>query len=174
MPEKSFYPAENRGESSPYDFFAGNGKTLLWVTLLLAALVILVVFHDFLLTDTYYLFKGIGSDSYDALYPYLYNAAGTFPRHGWPTWSFNYGMGENTYPLFLRDPFDLILYLAGRPNIAAGIIYVEIIKILLTCFVIYRYLKLLGLNDLVVAAGSIAYSFCSYMIIGGVCHFFSF
>ena len=138
------------------------------------SLLVLLCFRKFIFGDQYYIFKGIGVDTLNALYPYVYNTTEFFERHEIPTWSFNYGMGQNTFPLFLRDPFDIFLYILGRRSILPGTVYLEIIKILLTGTVFFKFLELLNLNFLAKIVGSLCYSLCSYMIIGGVWHFFSF
>ena len=165
---------DNGGRFADFDFFANPGRSAYGILLAITGIILLIVFKDFIFGEKYYLFKGVATDSIDALYPYLYNAAKTFPAHGWPSWSFNYGMGQNTFPFFLRDPFDLLLYFGGRQSMAGSVIFVELIKILLTVIIVYRFLKLLGLNALTAIVGSLYFSFCGYMIIGGVWHFFSF
>ena len=165
---------DGTGRFSSLDFFATPGKSAYWVLLAIVGSILFVVFKEFIFGYKFYLFKGVGTDSVDALYPYLYNAAKTFPAHGLPTWSFNYGMGQNTFPFFLRDPFDLILYFAGREHIATGILWVELLKIILTSAIVYKYLETLKLQSLTAITGSLYFSFCGYMIIGSVWHFFSF
>ena len=137
-------------------------------------LIVLYAFWSFLFQDNYYVFKGIGTDSLDALYPYLYNTAESFAHHKVPRWSFHFGMGQNTFPLFLRDPFDLFIYILGPSSILLGLVYLEIIKIYLIGLLFFQFLKTAGVSNLSAIFGSISYTFCSYVVIGGVWHFFSF
>jgi Bacterial membrane protein YfhO len=142
--------------------------------LLLTVFVVLVAFKNFILGDYVYCFSGIGSDSVNALYPYIVNAYDACHKNGLPGWSFDYGMGQNIFAFCLRDPFDVLLLFLKRTDIIYGLAYLEIIKILLTAIVFYRYLTLLGCANLIKATGVLLFCFCSYNMIGGVWHFFSF
>ncbi len=165
---------DNSGLFENLDFFTDPGKSGIVFLVAVVTLILLFVFKSYIIGNKYYLFSGIGCDSIVALYPYLYNVAKTFPAHGLPGWSFNYGMGQNTFPFFLRDPFELVLFFTGRSSIAGGLVYIELAKILTTAILVFFYLRTLKFQYLSAVVGSISFSFCSYMIIGGVWHFFSF
>ncbi len=156
------------------DFFdkLGNKGPLLCFGLIL--LVGFLVFKDYLLFEKAYYFKDIGSDSENYLYPVMYNNADQFARFGIPKWSFAFGMGQNIFPFFFRDPFDIFIYLAGKNHVAYGTIYKELFKIILGGIIFYYYLRSLKLSDFTSLTGSLLYAFCSFTILGSGWQIFTF
>lgn len=156
------------------DLFNNLGKKAPLVALGLIFVIGFIVFKDYLLFDKAYFFKDIGSDSYNFSLPFLYHEAGYIAQHGLPKWSFGFGMGQSLFPFFLRDPFDIFLYIAGKDHIMFGIIYKEFIKILLGGITFYYYLKTLKLSDYTSITGSILFAFCGFTIVGSGWYIFSF
>ncbi|MBA3706772.1 MAG: YfhO family protein, partial [Bacteroidetes bacterium] len=93
---------------------------------------------------------------------------------GIPGWSFNYGMGQNLFPLFLRDPFDSILYLLGKNNVAYGIGYIEFIKVITGGLIFFLYLRTLEMKGFTCIIGGLLFSFTGFMILGGGWYIFSY
>ena len=146
----------------------GNKAPLVVFGILLLA--VFLVFKDFLLSDKVYLFKDIGSDSLNALYPYMNTLTAFVHSHTLPTWSYNVGMGQNVLPYVFRDPFDIIFYFTGQNNIVGGIVYKEIAKILLGGLIFFYYLRKLNLSVYTSIVGSLFYGFCSYIVVGSGWH----
>jgi uncharacterized membrane protein YfhO len=124
------------------------------------------VFKDYLIFDKLYIFKDIGSDTYNQAYPLYVHMANYLRTDGIPRWSFNIGMGQNIFPGGINDPFSLILYTLGSSKIAYAIVYVELLKIIAggTFFLLYfRTMKFSGYTCLI---GGLLYAFSGYMIIG--------
>ena len=59
-------------------------------------------------------------------------------KDGQPSWSFAQGMGQNIMPFSLNDPFTLILCLVGPSFVAKGMVYTEVVKIILAGFFFAR------------------------------------
>ena len=156
------------------DFFDGLGNKAQWMALGLITLIGFIVFKDYLLLQKAYFFKDIGSDSYNYSYPFLHQQAEYIAKHGIPKWSFNFGMGQSLFPFFLRDPFDIFLYIAGKDNIAYGMVYTELLKIVLGGFIFFYYLKELKLSDYTAITGSALFAFCGFTILGSSWYIFSF
>ena len=129
-------------------------------------LISVIVFRDYLFSNKIYLFKDIACDSYNLTYPNLYNTADYMSHYGLPKWSFASGMGQSLFPFFLRDPFDLFLYLAGKDNIFHGLVFLEVVKVVLAGSVFYLFLKQLKLSNIAAFAGSLMFAFCGYMMEG--------
>ena len=161
-------------ERSIKDIFDGLGKWMPVVATGAVLLICYVVFQDYLLGEKIYYFKDISSDSSNFSYPVLYNIADYIARYGVPKWSFNVGMGQNIFPFFLRDPFDIFLFMAGKGSIAHGLIYLELLKIVLagTCF--FYYLKYLKLSNYTALIGTLMFSFCGFIIEGSGWYIFTF
>lgn len=133
-----------------------------------------LVYKDYLLFHNAYFFKDIGSDSYNYSFPATYGVADYIAKHGLPAWSFTMGMGQNMFPFFLRDPFDIFLYLGGKDNVVFLTAYKEFFKVILSGFIFYFYLRELKLSAFSAITGSLFFSFCAFMILGGGWYFFSF
>ncbi len=156
------------------DFFDNLGNKAPLLALGLILFIGFFVFKDYLLFEKAYYFKDMGSDSENYSYPYLFNTADYIARHGIPKWSFNFGMGQSTFPFFLRDPFDIFLYIAGKNHIFYGTVYKELFKILLGGLTFYYYLKMLKLSDYTTLTGVLLFSFCGFTILGSGWQIFTF
>jgi hypothetical protein len=155
----------------------GEKKSPVKAPLVLVGLLCLmgmIVYKDYLLFKQVFFFVGVGSDSLNYNYPFMYNVAAYMAEHGLPSWSFNFGLGQSLFPFFLRDPFDIILYLAGKKHIYHGMAYIEFTKIVLSGLIFYYYLKTLKYSDYTAITGSLLYAFCGFMVVGGCWYIFSF
>jgi len=141
-----------------------TGKEL-WFTLTLVAILILIIFHNFIFKQSYYLFKDIGSDSINISFPQLTLLAKYIKNEGFPLWSFAQGMGQNIMPSIV-DPFSWIVLLSGPENIAYGFIWMEIAKMVLTAIFFYYFLQHLNLSFVSKILGTLLYTFSGFMIIG--------
>jgi len=156
------------------DFFDTLGNKAIWLCLGLIGLIAFIVFKDFILQQKIYLFKDIGSDSLNASWPWMVHSAYYISKYGIPSWSFNMGMGQNMLSFSFYDPFDYILYFFSKGNMSYLLIYKEIIKILLTGFLFFKYLKLLNVSNYTATIGAMLYAFSGYMIVGSGWFLFSF
>lgn len=156
------------------DIFTNLGNKAPLVALGLILLIGFIVFKDFILFDKVYLFKDIGSDTFNYAYPYAHNVAEYISKHGIPKWSFNFGIGQNLFPFFLRDPFDVIVYIAGKDHLYGAFFYREFLKIILGGLVFFYYLKELKMSDYVSIIGAITFSYCGFMIVGSGWYIFAF
>src|SRR5215211_4686402 len=102
----------------------------LYILLALLTITSFFVFKDFIFLNKIYLYKDIGSDSINANYPHGFQVAQYINHESFiPKWSFYQGMGQNILPFSITDPYYLVLMLFGENNLAAGIGYMEIVKI---------------------------------------------
>jgi hypothetical protein len=174
IPKADAAPKADVHISPVADFFdkLGNKAPLLAAGLIL--FIGFIVFKDFLLGEKAYFFKDIGSDSYNLSYPSLHLQCEYIAKYGIPKWSFYNGMGQSLFPFFLRDPFDIFLYIAGKEHILYGMVYIELLKIILGGLVFYYYLKYLNLSAYTALMGSILFAFCGFTILGSSWYIFSF
>ncbi len=135
--------------------------------LVLLGFICLIVFFDFIRLEKIYLFKDIGSDTINAVYPHLIHVSEYLRTEGIPRWSFAQGLGQNITNSGIDNPFNWLLYVLGKDRLAYGIIFVEIIKILITAWLCYRWLLVLFKNHFAALFGALAFSLSAYMIIGG-------
>ena len=158
-----------------------DGRIVLFIESYAAAIVAMlllacgfIVFKDYLLFHKAYFFNIIGSDSYNVYYPSVRNTADYISKHGMPGWSFNFGMGQSIFPFFLRDPFSLFFYIAGKDSIIFGAVYVELAKIFLGGMLFFYYQRTIGLSGTACITGSLFFSFSGFMIVGSAWTIFSF
>jgi len=143
---------------------------LFWIPVVF---VILVLFGSFIFGSDLFLFTDIGSDTVNIYWPQFVEAARGFKEGTWITWSFHQGMGQSIYGENFNRIFRWPLYFAGVDSLHSAIIYVELIKLLLSAWIIKRMGALLSWNKNVIIAATMALIFSGFMIIGGEWYVFS-
>lgn len=150
-------------KSNSFDKFLEKWNVPVLIFLLI--LLLFYLFSDFILLKNLYLFKDVANDSLNIFYPlWVHNSAYLY-NHGIPMWSFQCGMGQNIFPAEVNDPFVLLLYVMGK-NLAYGIIYVELLKIILTILIAFGYFRSLSLSRYVSISGAAIIAFSGYMMAG--------
>jgi hypothetical protein len=135
---------------------------------ILPALILLIasfLYNDFLFGKNVFLFKDIGSDSYNFDYPKLYNLADHWEKYGSPSWSFEQGLGQNMHPYWF-DPFTFLLVLGGKQSIANNLIYVFLLELLVAGMLFYLFLRTRKVEGFLAVLGALLYAFCGYMVLG--------
>ncbi|MBK6983950.1 MAG: YfhO family protein [Bacteroidetes bacterium] len=158
----------NSSNSNFYDSYI-KGKELYYL-LGLILLSCYLIFSDFISFKKIYLFRDIGSDSINIYFPWLTNYSDI---NGVPGWSFSQGMGQNVFPIWLGDFFSDFLTLFDKSKIPYGLAFMEILKIFLSGFVFYKFLKEVKLSNFSALIFSILFSFSGFIILGGCWAIFS-
>ncbi len=111
-------------------------------TLILFLIVIsFFVYHNFIIQKSDLIWRDIGSDSYYQFYPSFAFLSDYIRANGIPRWSFQIGLGMNYYPSWITDPFTWLIIIFPKQQIASAIIYVHILKTVLTGVLFYYYLS---------------------------------
>jgi len=135
MVKKNKVEQSNTSNGNLYNsFIKGNEFRLLMMML---GLISFIVFKDFIFLNKIYLFKDIGSDSLNATWPFMVQSVDYIKENGFPSWSFNFGMGQNATSFFLYDPFDALLFPFGKENMIYLLGFKEVLKIMLTGILFY-------------------------------------
>lgn len=142
--------------------FQRNGIYILLVLILLIAS---FLYSDFLFGKNVFLFKDIGSDSYNFDYPKLYNLADHWEKYGSLSWSFEQGLGQNIHPYWF-DPFTFLLVIGGKQSVANNLIYIFLLELLLAGMFFYLFLRTRKVEGFLSVLGAILYSFSGYMVLG--------
>jgi len=145
-----------------------------WIALGFISLICFIAFKDYLLLKKAYFFYDITSDGFYLSYPYFYNTADYIAHIGIPKWTFKAGMGQSIFPFMFRDPFSIIIYIIGNKNIPALVIYIEVLKIILSGLMFFHYLRLLKLSNYTSVIGCLLFSFCGFITEGSPWFCFSF
>lgn len=135
---------------------------------ILPVLILLIasfLYNDFLFGKNVFLFKDIGSDSYNFDYPKLYNLADHWEKYGSPSWSFEQGLGQNMHPYWF-DPFTFLLVIGGKQSIANNLIYVFLLELLLAGMLFYLFLRTRKVEGFLAVLGALLYAFSGYMVLG--------
>ena len=147
--------------------------TILLVTGLLSLLAF-IVFRYYLTFKYAYFFFDICGDGFYNSYPALCGYADYIASHAIPSWSFKMGMGQSILPFTLRDPFDIIFYVAGSHSILKLTVYVEALKIVLSGVCFFYYLRLLNLSVYTSLIGCALFAFCGFATEGSAWLIFTF
>ncbi|MCX8143787.1 MAG: YfhO family protein [Bacteroidia bacterium] len=145
-----------------------------WISLIIITIVGILIFSDFVFQEKLFLFKDIGSDTLNGVWPYHYLYAKYLHEIGMPRWSFQEGMGQSIFSGWLRDPFELIAYLIGPSSIPRIFIYIELLKIVLAGWVFYFFLRMWKLSPLVATIGALMFAYSGFMIIGACWYLFTY
>lgn len=159
--DKNFYDTYIKGKELYY---------LLGITMLVSYF----VFSDFISLKKVYLFRDIGSDSINIYFPGIAAQSDYMKNEGFVVgWSFQQGMGQNLFPMYLSDFFTTVVTFFDKQTIPYVLVFVEILKIFLAGFVFYKFLKELKLGNYSSLIGALCYAFSGYVILGGCWTIFS-
>lgn len=165
-------PATETQQLSFYDKHI-KGREL-WYLFGVTLVVLYFVFGDFIRLKKTYLFRDIGSDSINIYFPglafmsdYIRNESGTIG------WSFQQGMGQNMFPMSVGDVFTNFVTFFSKDQIPYLLVFMELVKIILTGFVFFKFLKQLKVSDYSAMVVSFLFCFSGYMILGGCWSIFS-
>jgi hypothetical protein len=142
--------------------------------LVLPIAIILVAYFPYLFGDKYYIFTtDIAGDNYNQFWPFLLYLNEYVKNYGFPTWSFSEGIGGRVFPSWINDPFMFILILLPKSIMADGLLYAQIIKILLAYVLVIGYFKLIKIDRVSSIIGALGFSFCGHVIFRGAWHSYS-
>ena len=131
----------------------------------------LYIFHPFLFGNETLTFADSGSDTMQQ-YLMWYNGIATRLREGtFSFWDFRNGLGVNEFNLNLTEPFLVLLYLfgaaCGPEKIAGALVYMQILKILLSGLFCYLFLSEFRYREPAKLLPSFIYGFNGYLMIWG-------
>ncbi len=153
--------------TTPFFLDPYMNKYGVWIMMGLVSVLILLIFHNFIAGNIFYLFKDIGSDTLNQSFPIYKSLTKYINSEGFPMWSFDQGMGQEIISTSLVDPFYWIIYFFGENNVAYGMLWTELTKIVLTAFVFFKFLSVLKFSNTNALIGALLYSFSGFMIVGG-------
>jgi hypothetical protein len=124
-----------------------------------------LIFFEFLFGNALLLYKDVGSDSLNSYYPDFVNLSRYVRAHGFPSWSFHVGMGQD---LCYATGYLVWQPVSWLPQswIAGALVYQHLGKVLLAGLIFFRLLQLLGLRSLASLLGSLLLAFSAFMCMG--------
>jgi len=149
------------------NLYSKNKVVLILIFLIL--FISAVVYRNFLFSNKFYIYTDIGSDTFDSYWPYLSYLSKALWDGEFPFWSFNIGIGTNIFSAnyLFTDPFNILLFILGKNNLAYALPYVAILKILLAGLFFYKYISEFNVSRFSALIVSLMYSFNGYIILWG-------
>lgn len=147
-----------------------QGKAL-WILAALMAAGCIFVFHNYIFGNDTMVFGDVGSDT-KAQYIMWYNGVANRLRTGtFSLWDFHSGLGVNQIDLNITGPFTLLVYLCGflfgPDKIAFCMVYIQILKVILSGFTCYLLLSLFDYDPSAKIIASFLYAFNGYLMVWG-------
>ena len=124
-----------------------------------------LIFRDFLFGNSVLIYKDAGSDSINDYYPSFVHLSEYIRSHGFPSWSFSAGMGQDLSYLagyLVLEPVTLL----PKDLIAPALVYQHLTKVLIAGLLFFGFLRLRGLRTIASLAGSLLLSYSAYMSMG--------
>lgn len=125
-----------------------------------------VIYRKFIFGKFVFLFKDIGSDSYNYTYPLFSYYAQQLKNGSIPQWTFQHGLGQNLHP-FWFGPIRVVLWLLFDGNIAESMVYLQITHLLLAGLFFFLFLRLLNRSFISSITFGLLFAFSGYATIGG-------
>lgn len=163
---KKNHQTEQVATNSLPDFFEALGNKCQWIALALLMIIAVIVFKDFLFFNKIFLYKDIGSDSLNFSDPLLCHTIRYMHDYGFPSWSFEFGMGQNAFAFTLFDPIDYLFFPFGIQGMRSLLGYKIVLEVIVSGFVFYHFLRTIRLNQFTSIIGSLLYAYSGFMIVG--------
>lgn len=158
-------------------FLIENEKKKEWLIRLVFVLVLAasigIVFWDFLTGNRYYIFRDIGSDTYQQYYPYYLNCVSRIREGSFAVWNWDYGMGTSLLNNISQtlDPFGLFIIfggvLWGADKVKYLLLTAQVLKIVIAALLGRSYLKIFGFSEQACCMGGYLYGFNGYLMLWG-------
>lgn len=139
----------------------------------------LIIYGKYIFGNSYWIFTDIGSDTWNDYFPVLTMLAEKVRSGDFSTWVMNWGTGIDLVnnQSIICDPFNiplvLIYIVGGKWAMAAGLVYVNIAKCLLTGYFTYLWLSEFDLEWYGCVIGAYVCAFNGFLILWGQHYFFA-
>ncbi len=146
--------------------------------LTLVALIILssvFIFFPYLFLGEVFMFTDVGSDTQNVYYPFFESLQRKLANGDFTFWDFTHGLGTNavTRQTDVGSIFTWILCLFDADKLKYAIIFVHILKIIVTGLTGYLYLNCFKLSNKVKVTVSYVFAFNGFIMLWGQHYFFA-
>lgn len=121
------------------------GNKALAIAMGIIIILSIIIYKPILSGDqSVFVYKDIGSDSYNLFYPMLSHVSKYLRTEGIPKWSFNQGMGQNVFPgesASINDPFNLFIFCFSPDNLPYALVWAQVLKIISGGLIFFLYLR---------------------------------
>lgn len=137
--------------------------------LLLFSLVLVistVLYAKFIFGNSFYIYSDVGADVYNAYIPFIGFASDLL--RDFTFYSFNIGIGDNIFKITqLFDIFNWPFFIIGKENFMFALVYIAILKHLLTAILFYKFLSMYKFDEDAKIIASLFYAFSAFIVIWG-------
>jgi len=141
-----------------------------WMTMFAVLALGMLIYRDFLFGNKVLLYKDTGSDSLNIFYPNYVLRSDYLRNVGFPSWSFQVGMGQNLFPSVGGMLLTPVVWLP-KGAIAKAIVYQHLLYIVISGLLFARFLAGRGLTLGSSLLGAVLLSFSGYMCMGSCWYF---
>lgn len=137
----------------------------------------LIVFFEFIFGDNIFMFRDVGSDTYEQYYPYYVILVSRIKSGNFGIWNTQHALGTSILNNLSQtfDPFGGIIVIigciGGTGAIKYGLVFVQIIKIIVAAYLCRYFLKIFNISEMSACLGGFLYGFSGYLILWGQ-HYF--
>lgn len=147
------------------DFEEDHKRIFLYFSVVLA-LIVMVLYWSFLTGDKYYIFKDVGSDSYNQTYPALINTANRIADgEVGKTWDFSASIGDSVEMIIPKLENWVAFF--GSANVAYLLGISQMLKVFFAGIFFWLYLHTFGNSRGTASIFALGYAFCAHILIRG-------
>jgi len=131
---------------------------------------IFVIYRNYWTLEHLFIFKDIGSDTYNTFLSTYIQRARLLHHHEGIYYSLYSGMGratDNSIFMFIRAPFQSLFFLLPPEKTGFGIFFILMFELIISAFLFYQYLNLVLSDKKVVIVGALFLSFSAVITLGG-------
>lgn len=145
---------------------------------IITGIIFLFSYERYIWGNDYFIFTDAGSDCYDEYYPLYVYIVNKIKNGELSLWNNSWGLGCDTLVRqeWLLDPFAIVTIsvglLGGEQAIAESLIVTQLLKIILSSLLAYKYLCYFELIDDARIISALIYGFNSFLIVWGQHYWF--
>lgn len=153
-------------------------RDFLIILFLMATIVILIGYGNFIYGNKYFLFYDVGADTINSYYPIYIHMIHMIKEGEFQIWDFSIGLGGNIFSFWMQiaDPFCWLIVIGGLifgiSFVKYALVLMQILKIYLCIFLCYKYLKQFHFHYRTCGIVSFLYGFHAFLILWGQHYFF--
>lgn len=146
--------------------FEEDHKRVFWYFSIVLAVLVIVLYWSFLTGNKYYIFRDVGSDSYNQTYPSLINTANRISEGEiGKTWDFTASIGDSAEMIIPKLGNWVAFF--GRDYVAYLLGISQMLKVFLAGIFFWGYLRVFGNSRGTASIFALGYAFCAHILIRG-------
>lgn len=146
--------------------FEEDHKRVFWYFTIVLAVLVIVLYWSFMTGNKYYIFRDVGSDSYNQTYPSLIDTANRISEGQiGKTWDFTASIGDSAEMIIPKLENWVAFF--GRDHVAYLLGISQMLKVFLAGIFFWGYLRVFGNSRGTASIFALGYAFCAHIIMRG-------